>query len=204
MVSKIQNAVLHLKHSDKVMGRLVREIGPCTLKTRTKHFDSLVRSIISQQISVGAARSILMKFREILHNEINPENVLALKKNQFKKAGISPQKNSYLLDLALHFSKKTIDTSKFRYLDNQKIIDELTKIRGVGRWTAEMFLIFSLRRLNVLPVDDWGFKRSIMINYSLDKMPSNEKVINISKKWEPYKSIATWYLWQSLNIKNGR
>ena len=202
MNQKIIHAVDYLKENDKIMKNIIEDIGECTLKSSKDYFRSLVKSIVYQQLAIKAARTIYNRFLSELNDDLTPENVLQLKEEQFKKAGISNQKKSYLIDLSNKFNERYIDIKKIHQLSDEDLIKLLTEIRGIGRWSAEMFLIFSLTRLNVLPLDDLGFKRSLMINYNLKQKPSNEEVIKIAKSWGEYKSIAVWYLWQAIN-KNG-
>ena len=202
MNQKLCSGVEYLRNNDKVMSSIIDDIGRCTLKSTNDYFRSLVKSIVYQQLAVKAARTIYNRFLDELSNELTPENVLKLKENQFRKAGISGKKMSYLIDLSNKFLDGTIDNKRMYKLEDEELIEHLTQIRGIGRWSAEMFLIFSLTRLNVLPLDDLGFKKSVMINYNLKKMPSNDKIKKIAKNWGDYKSIAVWYLWQAVN-KNG-
>ena len=202
MNQKIIHAVDYLKENDKIMKNIIEDIGECTLKSSKDYFRSLVKSIVYQQLAIKAARTIYNRFLSELNDDLTPENVLQLKEEQFKKAGISNQKKSYLIDLSNKFNERYIDIKKIHQLSDEDLIKLLTEIRGIGRWSAEMFLIFSLTRLNVLPLDDLGFKRSLMINYNLKQKPSNEEVIKIAKSWGEYKSIAVWYLWQAIN-ENG-
>ena len=202
MSSSLIEAVDYLKENDKVIAGIIRDIGKCTLEPSDDYFRSLVKSIVYQQLAVKAARTIYNRFISELNNDLTPKNVLKLKESQFRKAGISSKKMSYLIDLSNKFQVGIIDSKNINKLDDESLIEHLTQIRGIGRWSAEMFLIFSLNRLNVLPLDDLGFKRSLMINYNLRKIPSENKIIKLSKNWGSYRSVAVWYLWQSLN-KNG-
>ena len=202
MNKKLCSAVEYLRNNDKIMSCIIDDVGRCTLKSTKDYFRSLVKSIVYQQLAVKAVRTIYDRFLDELGNELTPENVLKLKDNQFRKAGISGRKMSYLIDLSNKFLDGTINNKILHKLEDEELIEHLTQIRGIGRWSAEMFLIFSLTRPNVLPMDDLGFKKSVMINYNLRKMPSNDKIKKIAKNWGDYKSIAVWYLWQSVN-KNG-
>jgi len=188
-----------LKKSDPILRSTIDQIGPCSLKPSKDYFGSLVRTIISQQLSTRAADTILERFGLELKGAISPKSVLALSSTQFRKAGISKQKKSYLLELASKFDKGEIDAGSFRNWEDERLIAYLVSIRGIGRWSAEMFLIFCLNRLNVLPLDDVGFKRAVRVNYGLGEGPSERTLKRISKQWEPYRSIAVWYLWQSID-----
>lgn len=181
---------------DPIVSNIIGEIGNRTFKLRKGYYSSLVRSIISQQISVAAARSIRNRLLKKVNNELTPDNLLSLESNDFKKIGLSRQKRSYIIDLSSKFKK--INFRKLSKRDDEQVIVELTKIKGIGRWTAEMFLIFCLGRPNVLPVDDLGIKRAMMKNYKIKKLPDSKQMERIANKWQPYRSLGCWYMWQSL------
>ena len=199
MDKTILAAVNHLRKNDLILCSVIDKIGKCTLEPRKEYFQSLVRSIISQQISTSAAKTIRERLFAKLNNNVIPENILKLKEQDFKKIGISPQKQKYLLDLSTKVKNKEVDLDKISLLLDEEVIAELVKIKGIGRWTAEMFLIFSLNRQNVLPVADLGLQKGVMHTYSLRKMPSARRIGQISRKWVPYRSIGTWYMWQYMN-----
>ncbi len=199
MKNEIQDSVEYLRKNDTVIRGIIDIIGPCTLKPSKDYYNSLVKSIIHQQLSNKAAGTIYSRFLNQLNNKLSPKNLLDLTDEEFKKAGVSKQKKAYLRDLSEKFYNGNIDLSKLSVLEDEEVINQLTSVRGIGKWSAEMFLIFCLNRLNVLPLDDVGFRNSIKHNYKLKQKPSKEEVLEISKKWVPYRSIAVWYLWQSLN-----
>jgi len=199
--NNIQAAIEYLYQNDSIMKELIKKVGDCTLKPSNDYFVSIVKSIVYQQLSNKAAGTIYKRFLLELENKLMPVNVLNLTDFQYKKAGLSSIKKSYLNGLAHGFKNRTIILDDIHEYSNEEIIEILTSIRGLGRWSAEMFLIFSLNRLDVLPMSDIGFKRSLKINYNLDEMPNNEKIYKISNKWGQFKSIAVWYLWQALNRK---
>ena len=192
---------VHHLSKDSVMRDIIENVGPCTLKPKNDFFESLVQSIMYQQLSLKAAGTIYDRFLKLVKT-LNPKNVLKLTAAQMRKAGVSKQKQTYLKDLAKHFDKKLLTLHKFEHWSDQEIIKHLTQIKGIGKWTAEMFLIFSLNRLDVFPTDDLGLQRAIMVNYKLKKYPSLKKMNELAKKWMPYRTIATWYLWRSLEGKN--
>lgn len=201
MNEKVRLAVDYLYENDLVIKKIIDEIGPCTLSPSNDYFASLVKSIIFQQLSNQAAKSIYRKFLKELKFKLNPKAVLNLKDNQFRKAGISIQKKSYLLDLSEKMKHETIDITRIPDAADEELIEILTELKGIGRWSAQMFLIFCLIRLDVLPLDDVGFRKAIQINYGFNELPSKKEIANISKKWGSYRSIAAWYLWQSINKK---
>jgi DNA-3-methyladenine glycosylase II len=182
---------------DRFIGPLIKKYGTCTLTPRTDYFLVLCESIISQQISVKAAEAILRRFIDLFDGDITPERAAELSPEILKSAGVSGQKAKYLLDLAEKFSGE-IDFLQFNDMNNEQIITELIKVKGIGRWTAMMFLIFALNRQNVLPVEDLGIRRAIQIQYSLPELATPEQIRLIAKYWQPYETIACWYLWRSL------
>ena len=198
-MNKHSKAIIFLRNRDKIIRNLILIVGPCTLRPSSDYYKSLVRSIISQQLSNQAARTIYLRFLNELNGDITPQKVIGLHSSSFRRAGISRQKASYLCDLAQKFVNRELDVDIFRNSDDQVIIDSLTKIRGIGTWSAKMFLIFCLNRQDVLPLEDVGFRRAVMKNYGLSKMPNERKIRRIAQNWGNYKSIAVWYLWQSVN-----
>ena len=188
--------------NDPVLARIIEEVGPCTLKLERDHFKALAESIIYQQLSGKAASTIVKRFMALYPKRSfpTPKDILRTKDEKLRSVGISPQKLRYLKDLSQKFSDGTIDTSNFKRMSDEEIIDHLIQGKGIGRWTAEMFLIFSLGRPDVLPVDDLGIQKAIKELYRLHKMPSPDKMRKIGKKWEPYRTVATWYLWRSQDI----
>ena len=202
MKEEIKKGVSYLRKNDPIMRDIIDKIGNCTLQTSPDYYSSLVRTIISQQLSNKASNTIFARLLKKVNDELNPENVLNLSNFQLKSAGISKQKMSYLRDLSTKFLNMEIDTSTFPSLDDEEAITLLTSIRGIGKWSAQMILIYCLNRPNILPLDDLGFRNSLKLNYNLSHSPNKDLIIKISKKWEPYRSIAVWYLWQSIN-QNG-
>jgi DNA-3-methyladenine glycosylase II len=199
MDTRIHLATEKLEKSDPVLRQIIDFIGPCTLSPSQDYFESLVKSVIYQQLSNKSAKAIYRKLVKELNNSLNPDKILGLRDAQFKKVGISSQKKTYLIDMSLKAKHGILEFHKIASYNDEEIIQILTAIRGIGRWSAQMFLIFGLNRLNVLPLNDLGLKKSIQKNYSLSKLPDTEEILKLSKKWEPYKSIASWYLWQATN-----
>ena len=191
-------ACQHLMKKDRVMKRLIPKFGDASLQSRGDAFVTLARSIVGQQISVKAAQSVWDKFAK-LPRRITPGNVLKLKVDDMRAAGLSARKVEYLVDLALHFDSGALHIKKWHDMDDESIIAELVAIRGIGRWTAEMFLIFHLMRPNVLPLDDLGLINGISKNYFSGEAVSRSDAREVAAGWSPYCSVATWYIWRSLD-----
>ncbi len=188
----------HLVKKDRVMKRLIPQFGEACLQTRGDAFVTLARSIVGQQISVKAAQTVWDRFA-LLPTEITPGHVLRLKVDDMRGAGLSARKVEYLVDLALHFDSGALHVQSWNGMDDEAIIDELVAIRGIGRWTAEMFLIFHLMRPNVLPLDDVGLLKGISQRYFSGDVVSRSDAREVAAAWAPYCSVATWYIWRSLD-----
>jgi len=192
------DACKHLVKKDRVMKRLIPQFGDACLHARGDAFSTLARSIVGQQISVKAAQSVWTKF-SALPKKITPANVLRLKVNDMRAAGLSARKVEYLVDLSIHFDTGAVHVKDWQAMDDEAIIAELVAIRGIGRWTAEMFLIFYLTRPNVLPLDDVGLISGISQNYFSGESVSRSDAREVAAAWAPYCSVATWYIWRSLD-----
>ena len=193
-----QEACRHLARKDRVMKRLIPQFGDACLRSRGDAFTTLARSIVGQQISVKAAQTVWERFAQ-LPRKMSPGNVLRLKVDDMRAAGLSARKIEYLVDLALHFDNGSLQVRKWHDMDDEAIISELVAIRGIGRWTAEMFLIFHLVRPNVLPLDDLGLLNGISKNYFSGEAVSRSDAREVAAAWDPYRSVATWYIWRSLD-----
>ena len=191
-------ACKHLSRKDRVMKRLIAQSDGACLQTRGDAFTTLARSIVGQQISVKSAQAVWDRF-EVLPRKMTPANVLKLKVDDMRAAGLSVRKVEYLVDLALHFDSGAIDAAMWQSMDDDAIIAELVGIRGIGRWTAEMFLIFHLMRPNVLPLDDVGLIGGISRNYFSGEVVSRSDAREVAVAWTPFCSVATWYIWRSLD-----
>jgi DNA-3-methyladenine glycosylase II len=191
-------ACKHLVKKDRVMKRLIPQFGEACLQSRGDAFVTLARSIVGQQISVKAAQTVWDRFAQ-LPRKITPANVLKLKVDDMRESGLSARKVEYLVDLALHFDNGALHVKKWSEMTDDAIIDELVAIRGIGRWTAEMFLIFHLMRPNVLPLDDVGLINGISHNYFSGEAVSRSEAREVAAAWAPYCSVATWYIWRSLD-----
>ena len=193
-----EEACKHLAKKDRVMRRLIPQFGDTSLQSRGDAFVTLARSIVGQQISVKAAQSVWDRFA-VLPRKMTSANVLKLKVDDMRAAGLSARKVEYLVDLSLHFDGGLLSTQKWVSMSDDAIIDELVAIRGIGRWTAEMFLIFYLLRPNVLPLDDVGLINGISRNYFSGEAVSRSEAREVAAAWAPYCSVATWYIWRSLD-----
>ena len=188
----------HLMKKDRVMKRLIPQLGDGTLQSRGDAFSTLARSIVGQQISVKAAQTVWDRFAA-LPRAITPGDVLKLKIDDMRAAGLSVRKVEYLVDLALHFDAGKLHVDGWHGMDDEAIIAELVAIRGIGRWTAEMFLIFHLMRPNVLPLDDVGLINGISKNYFSGDPVSRSDAREVAEAWKPWCTVATWYIWRSLD-----
>jgi DNA-3-methyladenine glycosylase II len=193
-----RKAQRHLARRDPVLKALIRHVGPCTLWHQPNHFFLLARAIVSQQISTKAAESIGARLAKAAGRRgITPKGILALSEETLRSAGLSAAKTRYMRDLAEKVHSGEVPLDKLHELEDEEVIERLVVIKGIGRWTAEMFLIFSLGRLDVLPVDDLGLRAGVMKQYGLAELPKKAELIEIGEPWRPYRSIATWYLWRS-------
>jgi DNA-3-methyladenine glycosylase II len=210
-------ACKHLMKKDRVMKRLIPQHGDACLQTRGDAFTTLARSIVGQQISVKAAQTVWDRFMEVAQksrpsagggaarkgagvgNGLTPAHVLKLKVDDMRGAGLSARKVEYLVDLSLHFDSGQIRAAAWEDMDDEAIVNELVGIRGIGRWTADMFLIFHLMRPNVLPLDDVGLINGISRNYFSGESVSRSDAREVAAAWAPYCSVATWYIWRSLD-----
>ena len=195
-------ACKHLAKRDRVMRKLIPQFGDGRLQSRGDAFTTLARSIVGQQISVKAAQTVWDRFTALLEDastHLVPANVLALAPQAMRGVGLSARKVEYVCDLAQHFKAGTVHVQDWQAMDDEAIIEELVAIRGIGRWTAEMFLIFHLMRPNVLPLDDIGLIKGISVNYFSGEPVSRAEAREVGDAWAPFRSVATWYIWRSLD-----
>ncbi len=193
-----EDACKHLVKKDRVMKRLIPQFGDACLESRGDPFITLVRSVVGQQISVKAAQTVWDRFA-LLSKKLTPAAVLKLKVDDMRAAGLSTRKVEYIVDLALHFDNGALHVGSWDGMDDEAIIAELVAIRGIGRWTAEMFLMFHLLRPNILPLDDVGLLNGIGKNYFSGEAVSRSDAREVAATWAPYCSVATWYIWRSLD-----
>lgn len=196
----IKKAIKHLR-ADKVLAKLIKTHGSCTIKPGLDSpFHTLVSSIISQQLLANTARAIKGRLFALLGVEqFTPEGILKITLRGFKEAGLSRPKQEYILEIARGVQNGQIDFALIPELKDEDVISQLVSLRGIGKWTAEMFLIFGLGRPDVLSLDDAGLKRGFKLSYGLPQIPTAEEMISISEPWRPYRSIASWYLWRALD-----
>jgi DNA-3-methyladenine glycosylase II len=197
---QIQAGLKQLR-KDRVLRKIIDAVGPFTLRPHRNRFAILVQSIISQQISDAAARNIRGRLDALLEPEgLTPEKLASLGENELRSVGFSRQKAAYLRDLAQKTLGDVVRLKEIGRLSDEEAIEMLTQVKGIGRWTAEMFLIFSLGRLDVLPVDDLGVRTAIKNLYGLRKLPDKKTCLKIATPWRPYASIASWYCWRSMDL----
>ncbi len=197
----IKAARLHLQKCDPVMKRIIKQVGPCTLKTSRDRFLMLVRSIVSQQISTAAARTILNRLHELVApDKISPATVAKYDIDDLRAVGISRQKAGYFIDLTEKVHSGQVELNNIGRKNNDEVIAELVQVKGIGQWTAQMFLMFSLGRLDVFPHGDLGIQNGIKKNYKTSDPPTKSEMIELAEPWQPYSTIASWYLWRSLEV----
>ena len=197
-----EDACRHLSRRDRVMKKLITRFADGRLESRGDAFTTLARAIVGHQISTRAAQTIWDRFVALTASSshaLRPASVLALDAPQIRAAGLSARKVEYLCDLAAHFESGTVHVGEWQDMDDESIIEELVAIRGIGRWTAEMFLIFHLLRPNVLPLDDVGLIKGISVNYFSGEPVSRAEAREVGDAWTPFRSVATWYIWRSLD-----
>jgi DNA-3-methyladenine glycosylase II len=183
---------------DPVLGKIIDSVGDYSLKKRNHHFAVLVESIVSQQLATRAAEAIFSRFKDLYPKFPTAVDILATKKSKLRAVGLSSMKIEYIRDLARKVDQGKIKMRSLSKTSDEEVIAHLTQVKGIGRWTAEMFLIFSLGRQDVLPVHDLGLRKGVQMAFSLPDLPKPSEVEDLGKRWKPYRSIATWYLWKSL------
>jgi DNA-3-methyladenine glycosylase II len=217
----MRRAVSHLQKSDPVLRQIIARIGSCRMEFGSPEFHSLAEAIVYQQLNGKAAVTIFNRFTALAGTPLTPEGILKLSDVQLRSVGLSKQKSSYLKDLAAKTASGLLDFARLPDLPDQEVIEHLRQVKGIGVWTAQMFLMFSLKRENVLPTGDFGVRMAIFKHY-LDvqhakaakkssttkkgrkrkiKLPTPEQMEKIAECWKPYRSIACWYLWKSLDTK---
>ena len=222
----MRKAVLHLKKSDPLMRAIIERVGPCRMEYNDPTFHNLAEAIVYQQLNGKAAATIFNRFTALAGDPVTPDGILKLSAQQLRSVGLSKQKSSYLFDMAERAQRGELDFSKLAGMTDDQVIEHLTQVKGVGVWTAHMFLMFTLQRANVLPTGDFGIRMAMHKHY-LDRaakrkngagktktkktlakapkmkitLPTPQQMEKIAKRWEPYRSIACWYLWRSLDTK---
>ena len=198
----MKKALDHLKSADVLMASIIERVGPCRMTYREPTFEALARAIVFQQLSTKAASTIYGRLEQAAGGRISPESIQQLSVPEMRQAGLSKQKIGYIRDLAEHAISGKLDFAMLPAMEDEEVIVALTDIKGIGVWTAHMFLIFALRRPNVLPVGDLGVRMAIKQLYRKRKMPLAKDIEKLAKSWHPYCSFASWYLWRSLELKD--
>ena len=195
----MRKAVQHLKRSDPVMAAIIERVGPCKIQYREPIFQTLVRSIVYQQLHGKAALTIFNRLHAAAKADpLTPESILKLRPARMRALGLSKQKMTYIRELARLTKKGEVEFARYPTLEDAEIIEQLTRVKGIGVWTVHMFLIFALRRTDVLPTGDLGVRAAIKKAYGLTELPKPDEMVKIAAAWKPYSSFACWYLWRSL------
>uniref|UniRef100_Q01SY7 DNA-3-methyladenine glycosylase II n=1 Tax=Solibacter usitatus (strain Ellin6076) TaxID=234267 RepID=Q01SY7_SOLUE len=194
----MKHAVQHLRKSDPVLSAIIERVGAYGIQFREPDFETLVRSIVYQQLSGRVAKVILDRLVAAVGREVTPEKILALRPGRMRKLGLSTQKTAYIRDLARHTRDGRLVFTELPALTDEEVIERLTQVKGIGVWTAQMFLMFALRRHDVLPTGDLGVRNAIRKAYDLAELPTPAEMEELARNWRPWCSVASWYLWRSL------
>ncbi len=197
----MRKALNHLRKCDPVLSAIIEKVGPFRMQYGLPEFASVAEAIVYQQLHGKAAETIFKRFTALTGEPLTPAGILKLSDEQLRGAGLSKQKSSYLKDLAAKTASGLLNFSEIDKLSDEDVIQHLTQVKGIGVWTAHMFLIFSLRRPNVLPTGDYGVQMALKRHYKKRKLPKAKDMEKIARAWEPYRSVACWYMWRSLDIK---
>ncbi|HKD03395.1 MAG TPA: DNA-3-methyladenine glycosylase [Terriglobales bacterium] len=197
----MRKAMIHLKNADPALAAIIERVGAFRMNYDEPSFASLAEAIVYQQLHGKAAATIFKRVTDLAGLPLTPQGILKLSEAQLRGAGLSKQKLSYLRDLAEKTRLGEVQFERFSELSDEDVIAQLTQIKGIGRWTAQMFLMFSLRRPNVLPTGDLGIQMAIRKLYRKRKLPKPAQMEKIARAWEPYRSVACWYLWRSMDMK---
>jgi DNA-3-methyladenine glycosylase II len=201
----MRRAITHLKNADPVLARIIDEVGPYRIQFRDPDFETLVRSIVFQQLSGKVARVIFDRLRKTsrCRGPLKPRAILRLSEQEMRAAGLSGQKMNYIRDLAERTASGELDFGNFPELPDEQVIEQLTQVKGIGVWTVQMFLMFALQRVNVLPIADLGIRVAVKKAYELPDLPKPAEVARLGQCWHPYCTVASWYLWRSLETEAG-
>jgi len=197
----MRKAIAHLKKCDPVLRGIIERVGPCRIDYGPPEFHSLAEAIVYQQLNGKAAVTIFRRFAALAGDPVTAEGILKLSDAQLRSVGLSKQKSAYLKDLAAKTATGLLDFSRLLEMPDAEVIEHLTQVKGVGVWTAQMFLMFTLKRPDILPTGDYGVQAAIKRHYRKRKLPKAKTMEQIARPWSPYRSIACWYLWKSLDIK---
>ncbi|MBV9073572.1 MAG: DNA-3-methyladenine glycosylase 2 family protein [Acidobacteria bacterium] len=195
-----ETALAHLRGADPVLARVIERVGAYAMQYREPTFPALVRSIVFQQLHGNAARAIYERLEKKAGGRVTPESILKLRPAQMRAIGLSKQKLTYIRDLARKTRDGVVEFGKFPKMTDEEVIAELTQVKGIGEWTAHMFLMFALRRPNILPTGDFGVRSAMRKAYGMKVMPKPRTMERIARCWHPYCSIASWYMWRSLDV----
>ena len=194
----MKEAIVHLREADPVMRAIIDQVGAYQIQFRDPDFETLVKSIVYQQLSGRVASVIFGRVTDAVGGRLTPESILKLRPVRMRRLGLSNQKTSYIRDLARHARDGRVAFEELARLPDEAVIERLTEVKGIGVWTAHMFLIFALRRPNVLPTGDLGIRNAIRKAYGLLELPKPAEMETLSEPWRPYRTVASWYLWRSL------
>jgi DNA-3-methyladenine glycosylase II len=195
----MRSAILHLQNADPVLAQIIERVGPYRLIAREPSFETLARSITFQQLSGKAAGTIFGRLKKAAGRRFTASAFLKLTPEELRACGLSRQKIASLTDLAQKVARREINFRRLVELEDAQIIELLSQVRGVGVWTAQMFLIFALQRPNVMPLADLGVRNAVKLAYALPELPKAAELAGLDEKWHPYCSVAAWYLWRSLD-----
>jgi DNA-3-methyladenine glycosylase II len=198
IIFQMKAAVAHLRRADPVMAKIIQRVGPCELAALQPNFETLARSITFQQLHGKAAGTIFGRVQKAVGRSFSATAFLKAEPETLRACGLSRQKLASLTDLAEHVVRRRINFQKLSDLDNDEVVEALTQVRGVGVWTAQIFLMFALQRPNVLPIGDFGIRNAVRLAYGLTEMPKPAELERIAQPWHPYCTVASWYLWRSL------
>lgn len=197
----MRKAINHLKKSDPILRAIIERVGPYRIEYALAEFCSLAEAIVYQQLNGKAAATIFKRFVDLAGDPLTPQGILSLTDEQLRGVGLSKQKSAYLKDLATKTRDGLLNFERLGEMSDEEVIKHLTQVKGVGVWTAHMFLMFSLKRPNVLPTGDYGVQAAIKKHYKKRQLPKPHIMEKIARPWAPYRSVACWYLWRSLDIK---
>ena len=197
-----RSARLHLSKTDPIMARIVAEVGTLGIIPRIERFQALVRAIIFQQLAGAAANAIYNRFVGLFPGPgfPSPEQVLAKSNAELRSVGLSEKKALYIKDLATHVRDGKLNFHRFHRMQDEEIVADLTRVKGIGKWTAEIFMMFNLGRPDVMPADDLGVQNAVKLYYRMRQRPNRKRLLKLAERWRPYRSAAAWYLWRSLDI----
>ena len=197
----MRKAIHHLKKSDPILREIIERVGPCRIEYGEPSFASLAETIVYQQLNGKAAATIFGRFADLAGHPLTPQGVLKLSDEKLRSAGLSKQKLSYLRSLAELTISGEVNFEQLPNLPNEEVIGHLTRVKGIGVWSAQMFLMFTLRRPDVLPTGDLGIQMAMQRHYRKRKLPKPKEMERIAKAWAPYRTFACWYLWRSVDTK---